>query len=106
MLVDSPAAGVILANTTIRRDGLRSPGPLVAQAGGLSGAPLWGETRPLIERAREIGQARLVIVASGGISSADRAAEAVAAGADLVQLWTGLVYRGPSLIGQAVRATR
>ena len=78
----------------------------MTQPGGLSGAPLWSDTQRLIERAREIGQSRLVIVASGGITSAARAAEAIAAGADLVQLWTGLVYRGPSLIGQAVRATR
>jgi dihydroorotate dehydrogenase len=106
MLVDSPAAGVILANTTVRREGLRSAARLVGEEGGLSGEPLWDGTHRSIERAREIGQARLVIVASGGISSAGRAAEAMAAGADLVELWTGLVYRGPSLIGQAVAATR
>ncbi len=106
MLADSPAAGVILANTTVRREGLRSNDGLVAEAGGLSGEPLWDGTQRRIERARDVGQARLVIVASGGISSAARAAEAIAAGADLVQLWTGLVYRGPSLIGQAIRATR
>ncbi|MEO8247458.1 MAG: quinone-dependent dihydroorotate dehydrogenase [Chloroflexota bacterium] len=105
MLVDSPAAGVILANTTVRRERLRSLRALAAEAGGLSGDPLWDETQRLIERAREIGQARLVILASGGISTAERAAAAVATGADLVQLWTGLVYQGPSLIGQAVRAT-
>lgn len=106
MLVDSPAAGVILANTTVGREGLQGAPSLRAEAGGLSGDPLWDTTQHLIARAREIGQARLVIIASGGISSAERAAEAMAAGADLVQLWTGLVYRGPSLIGQAVRATR
>ena len=43
-----------------------------------------------------------VIIASGGIGSAPDAAAAYAAGADLVQLWTGLVYRGPGLIGEAV----
>ena len=73
--------------------------------GGLSGDPLFAGMRSTVERAREIGQARLVIVASGGISSAERAAAAMAAGADLLQLWTGLVYRGPGLVGQAVRAT-
>lgn len=105
MLCDSPAAGVILTNTTLARPGLRSPASLAGEPGGLSGDPLFTGMRAAVERAREIGQARLVIVASGGISSAERAAAAVAAGADLVQLWTGLVYRGPGLLGQAVRAT-
>jgi dihydroorotate dehydrogenase len=105
MLCDSPAAGVILTNTTVARDGLRSRASLSAESGGLSGEPLYAGTLAAIERAREIGQARLAIVASGGISSAARAAEVVAAGADLVQLWTGLVYRGPGLIGRSVHAT-
>lgn len=105
MLCDSPAAGVILTNTTVARGGLRSPASLSAETGGLSGEPLYPGTLAAIQRAREIGQARLLVVASGGIASAERAAEAVAFGADLVQLWTGLVYRGPGLIGQAVRAT-
>lgn len=105
VLCDAPAAGVILGNTTVARTGLRSPASVAAEVGGLSGDPLWRGTLAAVERAREIGQARLVIVASGGIDSAERAAEAVAAGADLVQLWTGLVYRGPGLVGRAVRAT-
>jgi dihydroorotate dehydrogenase len=105
MLCDSPAAGVILSNTTLRRDGLRSPARLTAEPGGVSGMPLWPGTLAAIERAREIGQARLTVIASGGIASGEHAAQAVAAGADLVQLWTGLVYRGPGLIGDAVRAT-
>lgn len=105
MLCDSPAAGVILTNTTVGREGLRSPPALVAEPGGLSGPALYPGMLAAVERAREIGQARLVIVASGGICSAQRAADAVAAGADLVQLWTGLVYRGPGLIGRSVHAT-
>lgn len=105
MLCDAPAAGVILSNTSVARTGLRSPAAVLAEPGGISGEPLWQGTLAAVERAREIGQARLVIVASGGIDSAERAAEAVAAGADLVQLWTGLVYRGPGLIGAAVGGT-
>lgn len=105
MLCDTPADGVILSNTTVARDGLRTRAPLAAEPGGLSGDPLWRSTLEAVERAREIVQARLVIIASGGIGSAERAAAAVAAGADLVQLWTGLVYRGPGLVGEAVRAT-
>jgi dihydroorotate dehydrogenase len=42
-------------------------------------------------------------MASGGVDSADAASAAIGAGADLVQLWTGMIYRGPGLIGEAVR---
>ena len=49
---------------------------------------------------------RLAIIASGGIGSGQDAAMLIAAGADLVQLWTGLVYAGPGLIGEATKATR
>jgi dihydroorotate dehydrogenase len=93
------AAGLILANTTIARDGLRSPA--AAEQGGLSGAPLRPRTLELIARARRLAGARLAIVASGGLASAADVAAARDAGADLVQLWTGLVYRGPGLIGEA-----
>ena len=50
-------------------------------------------------------QERLAIVASGGIGSGEDAAALIGAGADLVQLWTGLVYAGPGLIGEATKAT-
>ena len=53
--------------------------------------------------ARQVAGNRLAIIASGGIEGADDVAAAYAAGADLVQLWTGLVYRGPGLIGEAAR---
>ena len=96
------AAGIILSNTTTIRIGLRSTP--AAEPGGLSGAPL----RPLMlaatAEARRIAGARLAIVASGGIGSAGDAATALDAGADLVQLWTGMIYTGPGLIGEAIRA--
>jgi dihydroorotate dehydrogenase len=104
-LLDTPAAGVILSNTTTARTHLRSPGAVTAERGGLSGAPLLAATLDAVERARRIAGARLVIVASGGIGSAAATRAALDAGADLVQLWTGLVYRGPGLIGEAVRAS-
>jgi dihydroorotate dehydrogenase len=55
---------------------------------------------PAVRRAHELAPA-LPIVASGGIFTADDVAAAYDAGADLVQLWTGLVYRGPGLVGEA-----
>jgi len=58
-----------------------------------------------VRRARAIVGQRLAIVASGGIGSGEDAATLIGAGADLVQLWTGLVYAGPGLIGEATTAT-
>ena len=102
---DSAARGVILANTTLARERLGAPPELTGQAGGLSGAPLLVKTRGLVRRARALVGDRLAIIASGGIGSAADAATLIGAGADLLQLWTGLVYRGPGLIGEATRAT-
>jgi dihydroorotate dehydrogenase len=98
-LADSPAAGLILANSTLARDRMRSPG--AGERGGLSGGPLLERMLPLLARGRELAGDRLVLVASGGIASAPDVLRARRAGADLVQLWTGLVYRGPGLIGEA-----
>jgi dihydroorotate dehydrogenase len=52
--------------------------------------------------ARRIAGDRLTIIASGGIDSGAVATAAIAAGADLVQLWTGMIYAGPGLIGEAI----
>jgi dihydroorotate dehydrogenase len=99
-LVDASVAGIVVANTSTTRHDLRDPA--AAEAGGLSGAPLLPGMLDLVRRARAIAGSTTAIVASGGICSAEDVAAAYAAGADLVQLWTGLVYRGPGLIGEAV----
>jgi dihydroorotate dehydrogenase len=103
-MLDTPARGVILANTTLARERLASPAEVARQAGGLSGAPLLVQTRGLVRRTRALVGDRLAIIASGGIASAEDAAVLIDAGADLLQLWTGLVYRGPGLIGEVTRA--
>jgi dihydroorotate dehydrogenase len=100
------AKGLILANTTLSRDRLAAPDELASEAGGLSGAPLLTRTRGLVRRARALVGDRLAIIASGGIGSGQDAATLIAAGADLVQLWSGLVYAGPALIGEATKAVR
>lgn len=94
------ADGLVLSNTARRRPPLRSP--LAAEEGGLSGAPLRPATLKAVARARALVGTETAIVASGGIGSAADVAAAYRAGADLVQLWTGLVYRGPGLIGEAI----
>lgn len=95
----SGAAGVILSNTTTRRDGLRSEA--ADQEGGLSGAPLLERT---VAATAIAATSPLVVVASGGIGSAIDASRVRGAGADLVQLWTGMIYSGPGLIGEVIGA--
>jgi dihydroorotate dehydrogenase len=102
MLADSPAAGVILSNTTTRRVSLSSP-RASAEEGGLSGRPLRQRMDAAVGRARDVVGSRLAIIASGGI---DARVPAVRRAADLAQLWTGLVYDGPGLIGETARADR
>ena len=88
--------GLIVCNTTVERTGLRAPAALAAETGGLSGRPLAGRSLAMLRRvvARAPG---LPVVSVGGVASADDAWERLAAGAQLVQVWTALVYRGPGL---------
>ena len=97
------ADGVILSNTTTVRIGQRSR--LAGQDGGLSGAPLRERALAATSEARRIAGDRLAVVVSGGIGSEEAARAAIDAGADLVQLWTGMIYAGPGLIGPSIRAT-
>ncbi len=90
-------AGIIATNTTIGRAGLRSEPGLVeaAGAGGLSGAPLRDRATEVVSLLRGRVGPGLTIVGVGGISTPDDARERLAAGADLVQAYTGLIYGGP-----------
>lgn len=99
-LAEAPMAGLVVSNTTVSRP-VRSRA-LAQEAGGLSGAPLLPMTRHAVEHVRGILGPDRVVIASGGIGSADDASTLVTAGADLVQLWTGMIYAGPGLIGEVV----
>ncbi|MBL0126141.1 MAG: quinone-dependent dihydroorotate dehydrogenase [Flavobacteriales bacterium] len=92
--------GVVATNTTIARDGLRTPAEEVTAmgAGGLSGAPLRARSTEVVRFLRGHLPRPFVIIGVGGIDSADAAQEKLDAGADLVQVYTGLIYRGPALI--------
>jgi dihydroorotate dehydrogenase len=105
-VVEIPAQGLILFNTTLERNRLASSRRLTTEAGGLSGAPLFVRTRGAVRRMRALVGDRMAIIGSGGIGSAEDAAALIGAGADLVQLWTGLVYAGPGLIGAATKAVK
>ena len=93
-------AGVIATNTTISRENLKMPEAEIAAIGmgGLSGAPLRARATTVIRYLREKLGKEAVIIGVGGIDSPASAREKLDAGADLVQVYTGLVYEGPGLV--------
>jgi len=95
--------GVIATNTTISRDavkGLRH----ADEAGGLSGRPLRAQSTGVIRTLAKALDGALPIIGVGGILSGTDAKEKIDAGATLVQIYTGLIYRGPDLVAECVRA--
>jgi dihydroorotate dehydrogenase len=96
--------GVIATNTTLARDELQSSSR--AEPGGLSGRPLFSRALRAVEQTARAVRGRLPIVAVGGIMGAADARAMRNAGAALVQVYTGLVYRGPGLVGEILRALR
>lgn len=94
--------GLIVSNTTLSRDGLTDP-TLAGEAGGLSGAPLFDKSTAVLARMRKRVGPALPIIGVGGVSSAETALEKIRAGADLVQLYSCMVYEGPALPGRIVR---
>ncbi|NYT58838.1 quinone-dependent dihydroorotate dehydrogenase [Alcaligenaceae bacterium] len=97
--------GVIATNTTLSRDAVQGL-PHAQEAGGLSGPPAHALSLQVIARLREQLGASYPIIGVGGIVSGRQAQEKIAAGANAIQLYTGLIYRGPALIGECVRALK
>lgn len=95
--------GVIATNTTIARDKVQGL-PHAQEAGGLSGAPVHELSLKVIAELRAKLGPSYPIIGVGGILSGKDAQEKIAAGANVVQLYTGLIYRGPALIGECVKA--
>lgn len=95
--------GVIATNTTLSRDAVQGL-PHADQAGGLSGPPVHELSLPVIARLRQQLGPDTAIIGVGGIASGQQAVEKIAAGANAVQLYTGLIYQGPALIAECVRA--
>lgn len=94
---------IIATNTTISRTGVENL-PHGNEAGGLSGAPLREQSTRIVRWLSTALAGRLPIIAAGGILSTEDAMEKIAAGASLIQLYSGLVYCGPQLIAQCARA--
>lgn len=102
-LVQHEIDGVIATNTTLSREGVKGL-PHGDEAGGLSGRPVRELSTLTIRRLAAVLDGRLPIIGVGGISDGESAAEKIAAGASLVQLYTGFIYRGPSLVREAAAA--
>jgi dihydroorotate dehydrogenase len=101
-------AGVIAVNTSLNRLGLeqrrlsQTGRTLAEEAGGLSGAPLRQRALEVLRRLRATAGPALPLIGVGGIDSAEAAWERIAAGASLVQLYTGWIYGGPGLVPQVL----
>src|SRR5690606_15528690 len=96
---------VIATNTTVSREKVTGL-PNATQSGGLSGAPVFEASNRVVRALRAALPRGYPIIGVGGILCADDARAKLVAGATLVQLYTGLIYRGPGLVGQRARALR
>lgn len=102
-LMESGMDAVIATNTTLGREGVEGL-PFGGEAGGLSGAPVLEKSTHTVKvLAGELG-GKLPIIAAGGITEGRHAAEKIAAGASLVQIYSGFIYKGPALIREGVDA--
>lgn len=104
-LVRHEIEAVIATNTTFSRSGVAGL-PSAQESGGLSGAPLHTRSTAVVRQLADVLAGKLPIIAVGGICSGADAAAKIAAGASLVQIYTGFIYRGPALICEAVAALR
>lgn len=95
--------GVIATNTTLARDAVKHL-PNGEETGGLSGRPVFEASNRVIRALRATLGAGYPIIGVGGVISGADAVKKLEAGADLVQVYTGLIYRGPALVGEAARA--
>lgn len=90
--------GVIVSNTTVARPPLKSAH--ACETGGLSGRPLFARSTAMLARMRKLLGPQRILIGAGGVDSAEAALEKIRAGADLVQLYTGMIYGGPALPGR------
>ena len=94
--------GVIVTNTTLGREGLRSNSK--GESGGLSGSPLRGKSEAVLRQTIKRVNGQIPVVSAGGIMNPDDAKRRLEMGAALVQVYTGLVYRGPGLVKEIVNS--
>ncbi len=105
LLVQHGIDGVIATNTTLSREGVTNLKHSI-ESGGLSGAPVRDKSTAVIRRLAAELQGIVPVIGVGGILNGADAAEKIAAGASLVQIYSGLIYRGPALISESCAAIR
>ncbi|SFT99007.1 quinone-dependent dihydroorotate dehydrogenase [Mesorhizobium sp. YR577] len=101
-VTEKAVEGVIISNTTITRPRLASSAH-TGETGGLSGKPLFERSTIVLAKMRRLLGPQVAIIGVGGVDSTETALEKIRAGADLVQLYTSMIYAGPSLPGKIVR---
>ena len=99
--ISSGIDGIIATNTTTARIGLTDV-RLAKETGGLSGRPLFAVSTEILRKLRALAGDKLVVIGVGGVDSIETARAKLSAGADLVQLYTGMVYEGPRLAARIV----
>lgn len=106
IVAETKIDGVIATNTTISREGLKTPTSKIEEigAGGLSGKPAKNRSTEVVKYLAEKSNKAFPIIGVGGIHSTEDAIEKMEAGADLVQVYTGFVYEGPALIQRINKA--
>jgi len=97
--------GVVVINTTLSRDAVKGL-EHAEETGGLSGAPVREASNRVIRQLRAALGPKFPIIGVGGIMSAEDAVEKIKAGADVVQMYTGLIYKGPQLVKDSALALK
>jgi len=103
VILSHGADGIIVANTTLSRAGLRDAA-FATEEGGMSGRPLFPRATRMLARVFRLAEGKIPLIGVGGIDSGESALAKIEAGASLLQLYTGLVFEGPSLIGRIKQA--
>jgi len=103
VVLSGGADGIIVSNSTLSRAGLRDA-VFATQGGGMSGRPLFPRATRMLARVYRLTEGKLPLIGVGGIDSGESALNKIEAGASLIQLYTGLVFEGPSLIGRIKQA--
>ena len=101
-ILRSKMDGIIVTNTTLGREGLRSN--LRGESGGLSGSPLRARSEAVLHQTVKSVNGAVPIVSVGGIMNPDDAKKRLDMGAALIQIYTGLIYRGPGLVQEILRS--
>ena len=104
VFADLKMDGVIATNTTISREAVQGM-PHATETGGLSGAPVRAMSTEIIRKLHGYLDPKIPIIGVGGITSGADAAEKIAAGATLIQIYSGFIFRGPKLVHDCIRAT-